>query len=239
MKNVTVIALVGVISFYGCTTAQPEKTQTQFSATEFFAKVKQGKDVQLVDVRTPEEFKTGHIENAINVDWSGSSFEEQIALLDKSKPVFVYCLSGGRSSSAAKKMRRSGFEHVFEMPGGMMEWRNNRLPIASTLPVTDGLTVQEYEAVIKSDTLVLIDFYAKWCAPCRKMEPYLEKIAVEMADKVKLVRIDADQHAALCAELNVTALPVLRLYKNSQLIWENEGFLGDSQIREQINKASE
>lgn len=239
MNRIIAIALLGVVSFYGCTKAQPEKTQSQLSAVEFFAKVKQGKDIQLVDVRTPEEFKTGHIENAINVDWSGNAFVEQITLLDKSKPVFVYCLSGGRSSSAAREMRKIGFEYVFEMPGGMMEWRNNRLPISSTVPVTKGLTLQEYEVIVKSDTLVLIDFYAKWCAPCRKMEPYLEKIAVDMADQVKLVRIDADQHAVLCAELNVTALPVLRLYKNSQLIWENEGYLGDSQIRAQINKALE
>lgn len=80
--------------------------------------MKELSNASILDVRTPSEFSKGHLINALNYDWNGNEFDKQIAPLDKSKPVFVYCLSGGRSSSAANKMRSSGFTQVYEMDGG-------------------------------------------------------------------------------------------------------------------------
>lgn len=91
-----------------------------------------------------------------------------------------------------------------------------------------------FQEIINSDKPVLVDFYAEWCAPCKKMEPYLEKIAFEMADRVTVIRIDADKNAELCKTLNVSALPVLKLYKNNKEIWQNTGYVGENEVREQI-----
>jgi len=110
----------------------------------------------------------------------------------------------GRSRNAAEKMRKAGFENIIEMPGGMMEWRANNLPEEKMELKGNGMNVEQYEALLKQDKLVLVDFFAEWCAPCKKMKPYLEKISLEMAEKVSLVRIDADAHAELCKNLNVT-----------------------------------
>jgi thioredoxin 1 len=148
----------------------------------------------------------------------------------------VYCLSGGRSGSAADKMRKAGFENVVEMPGGMIEWRANNLPETKISRTAKGMSLEQYQALLPSDKLVLIDFYADWCAPCKKMKPYLERIAVEMADKVTLVRIDADENVELCKKLNVTALPVLKLYKDNELAWENEGYIEEREVKEQFRK---
>ena len=128
-----------------------------------------------------------------------------------------------------------GFKNVYEMQGGMMKWRNASLPEikAST---SAGMSLAQYNEMLKSDTAVLVDFYAEWCAPCKKIEPYLKKMASEMYDTVKIVRINVDENTELCKELNVSALPVLKLYKNNKLVWENLGFVTEDEVRKQISK---
>jgi len=83
-----------------------------------------GKDVQLVDVRTPEEYNAGHIDDAINFDLSNrSAFLKQIETLDKDQPVFVYCMIGSRSAYAAKILRSKGFTKIYDYSGGYDDWR--------------------------------------------------------------------------------------------------------------------
>lgn len=103
-------------------TAQIAKT---VSVTEF-KKLMQDKPGTVLDVRTPKEFDNGAIANATNIDWYSKSFEKDVAALDKEKPVYVYCHSGGRSKSAMKKLKSMGFSTVYELQGGMMAWNRNK-----------------------------------------------------------------------------------------------------------------
>lgn len=231
-KNILILFIALILN--SCTNGQTKQEQSSLSAVEFSEKINATEQPLIVDVRTPEEFKQGHLKNALNLNWNGSEFGKQLATLDKTQPVFVYCLSGGRSSSAANKMRKEGFEKVFEMHGGMMEWRANNLPEIKANTTEKGMSLEQYQNSLNSDKLVLVDFYAEWCAPCKKMEPYLEKIADEMADQVTVIRIDADKNAELCKTLNVSALPVLKLYKSNKKIWQNTGYVGENEVREQI-----
>lgn len=79
-------------------------------------------DMQLVDVRTPEEFEAGHIETAINYNVNGADFDKEVAGLDKSKPVLLYCKMGGRSARAAKKLQEMGFSTIYDLEGGYTAW---------------------------------------------------------------------------------------------------------------------
>ncbi|MET3537197.1 thioredoxin domain-containing protein [Chryseobacterium limigenitum] len=227
------IAIFFLIVLTGCGKAQNTKSESSLPATEFSKKLDQTRDAQLVDVRTPGEFRNGHLKNAMNIDWNADDFGEKAKTLDKAKPVFVYCMSGPRSTAAAVKLHEMGFKSVYEMQGGMMKWRNANLPEikAST---SAGMSLVQYNEMLKSDTPVLVDFYAEWCAPCKKMEPYLKKIASEMPDKVKIIRINADENTELCKELNVSALPVLKLYKNNKIVWNNLGFVSEQEVKKQI-----
>jgi thioredoxin len=148
--------------------------------------------------------------------------------------VFVYCLSGGRSASAAANMRNSGFKMVYEMNGGMMKWRAAGLPENTNKTASQGMSIADYNKLTNSYKKVLIDFYAEWCAPCKKMKPYLEEIATEMKDEVKVIRIDADQHKSLLKELKIDGLPVLILYKNATQTWRNEGFVEKAEVVSKI-----
>lgn len=208
------------------------------NVNEFKDKLQQTPNAQLIDVRTPGEFAGGHLQNAINIDWNGSEFATQIKNLDMQKPVFVYCLSGGRSASAASSMRSAGFKTVYEMNGGMMKWRAAALPETKNNNSIEskGMSITEYNKLTSSYKKVLIDFYAEWCAPCKKMKPYLDEIANDMKEDVKIVRIDADQNKALLQELKIDGLPVLILYKNGTQTWRNDGFIEKNEVVAKIKQ---
>jgi rhodanese-related sulfurtransferase len=79
-------------------------------------------NIQLIDVRTPQEYADGFINGAKNINVNDKNFENEIQKLDKSKPVYVYCRSGARSQTAAKKMIALGFKQVVDLQGGYMNW---------------------------------------------------------------------------------------------------------------------
>lgn len=133
---------------FSCTDSQSQTDKTRFTATEFAEKIKQTDDAQILDVRTPEEYKGGHIANAKNINWNDDNFMEHAHALDKSKPVFVYCLSGGRSGAAAKALRKEGFKTVYEMPGGMMEWRSKNMPSTSAETAMKGMSTPQYNELL-------------------------------------------------------------------------------------------
>ncbi|RFN58581.1 rhodanese-like domain-containing protein [Marixanthomonas ophiurae] len=77
---------------------------------------------QLVDVRTTEEFGVSHLKDAQNICVTDADFQEKIKDLDKTKPVYVYCRSGGRSARAAKILEENGFTKVYDLQGGITSW---------------------------------------------------------------------------------------------------------------------
>lgn len=86
-----------------------------------FLEVIQKKEVQLIDVRTPEEFEEGHMQNALNIDFYADNFLTQFSQFDKEKPVYIYCRSGNRSGKAAKKLSAAGFNKIIDLKGGVLE----------------------------------------------------------------------------------------------------------------------
>ncbi len=78
--------------------------------------------VQLVDVRTTEEYAVSHLKDAQNICVTSDDFSEKVKTLDKSKPVYVYCKLGGRSADAAKILTEMGFKEVYDLEGGITNW---------------------------------------------------------------------------------------------------------------------
>lgn len=224
MKKIITI-IIAVISILTTTSCQQASANNELKAAEFKQRMEAEKSKTLLDVRTPQEYSEGHLANAINIDWNGGNFDAEIAKLDKSKPVYVYCLAGSRSASAAAVMRKSGFKQVYEMKGGILKWRAEGLPEEGGATKVAGMTQQEFEALLNTDKVVLVDFFATWCGPCKKMEPYLNEISKDMAATVNVVRVDADIHSSLATQLHVDALPTIFIYKNKQLVWHNVGYV--------------
>ena len=98
------------------------------SSDEFARIIGDTDTVQLVDVRTKEEYEEGHISNALLIDYYSYNFEEQaIAKLSKEKTVAVYCRSGRRSAAATRKLVKLGYE-VVNLDGGILAWERAKMP---------------------------------------------------------------------------------------------------------------
>jgi len=85
--------------------------------------------------------------------------------------------------------------------------------VGTTRTVTDASFKQD---VLESDKPVLVDFWAEWCAPCRKVSPLLEEIASEMADRLKIVKLNADENPDTVRTYRVMSLPTLTIFKNGE-----------------------
>ena len=146
-------------------------------------------------------------------------------------------MSGGRSSKANEKIQSLGFENVYELDGGILEWRKNKLPEALlNNNYENSLTVDDFKSFIDTEKIVLVDYYANWCAPCKIMEPYLDEISYEYSKKLNLVRINYDDNLPLVRSLEVYGLPVLQIYKDKKLLWSHVGFIEKSSVEEQVKK---
>lgn len=231
MKHIKLLSiLITALFFSNCSKSQNVAT---IPVSEFDAKLKVTENAQLVDVRTPGEFANGSLANAKNIDWNNTNFEAEAGKLDKSKPVFVYCLAGARSKKAANKLKEMGFTNIYDMEGGYMKW--NAAHPDSTKSEEKGMTKADFEKLIASDNVVIIDFYAEWCGPCKKMAPYLSKMEKEYAGKAKIIRIDADKNKALFNGFGYQELPVVIVFKNGKEVWKKTGFVSEAELKAQLN----
>jgi rhodanese-related sulfurtransferase len=98
-------------------------------AFELIQKNKGNNHFVILDIRTPEEFKDGHIEGAVNVDFRSENFGTQIGQLDKNKTYFVYCRTGNRSYDAVTLMGRLGFRSIVRLAGDITGWKSAGLPV--------------------------------------------------------------------------------------------------------------
>lgn len=229
---IKIVALFCSALFFISCNAQPGKKAKVLSPTLFAEKIKETPNAQILDVRTPEEFAGEHLDNAVNVNWTGNDFDAGAAKFDKSKPVFVYCKIGGRSAQAAARLGEMGFAEVYDLQGGIMKWNADGLAPKSDKII--GVCPQEYAEMLNTEKLVLVDFYADWCEPCKKMTPYLLKMSDEMKDKVTIVRLNADENKTMIADMKIDSLPALYLYKNKKIVWQHKGYIAEDDLRKQL-----
>lgn len=128
MKKVyTVLSLLLVMTMAltSCLDTKDATTDVKLVTAEEMQSILELEDVQLVDVRTSQEYEEEHIVNSQNIDFSSPTFDDDIAKLDKRKPVILYCKGGGRSAKCAKKLKAAGFEKVYDLEGGISKWKHS------------------------------------------------------------------------------------------------------------------
>jgi rhodanese-related sulfurtransferase len=208
---------------------------SQSLTTADFEKGIASKNIQLLDVRTAEEYKSGHITHALQADWNNQDqFRSRAQHMDKTKPVYVYCASGGRSKAAAQWFRTNGYPEVYELTGGFIQWKGDGKPVEG-MPDTKPMTMEAYTAEV-SGGIVLVDIFAAWCAPCRKMDQVLQWLHRDMEGKYKLVKIDAAVHTDLMKQLKASELPTLILYQNGKEVWRKAGVADLEELEKEINR---
>ena len=109
---------ISTIWFAACAPKFPTLTPDEFEQTIA------GQNVQLVDVRTPEEYDKGYIAGAMNIDWKSKEFAANaVRMLDESKKIAIYCKAGRRSHAAAGKLYTMGYKNIVELEGGFEAWQ--------------------------------------------------------------------------------------------------------------------
>ena len=93
-----------------------------------------------------------------------------------------------------------------------------------------------FNTIINSGTLVLVDFSADWCGPCKMLAPILKQVKVELNDKIKIIKIDVDKNQVLSTKFQVRGVPTMILFKNGKPLWRQSGVLQKEQILSIINK---
>jgi len=233
MKSKFVSLLLLSFLFISCH-GQTSNTIHTIDAKSFAEKLKTNENPQLLDVRTPEEYSSEHIGDAKNVNWNGDDFVAKANTYDKSKPIFVYCKLGGRSAQAADKLAELGFKEIYNLDGGIMKWKSQGNVNAESNTKIIGMCDQEYGELVKSSDRVMIDFNAKWCAPCKKMNPYILKFQTEMIDKIKIVQLDADENKTIVEQMKLDGLPTIIIYEKGKEVWRNVGYISEEDLKKHL-----
>lgn len=123
-SNLLLVLIIGFASA-SCSNAQNSASTNSVTnvGVEEFKGLIDKEDGIVLDVRTENEYNTGHIDNALLIDWYSNNWEEEALKLDKAKPIYVYCRSGSRSNSATKKLAELGFEKIYNLKGGFLAWQ--------------------------------------------------------------------------------------------------------------------
>ncbi len=114
--------LLGMLTLFNCQKDRSEAIEL-VTATKM-KEILEIEGIQLVDVRTPGEYKQGHLPNALNIDFLDSNFEAKIQQLDKTKPVIVYCQRGSRSAKCASQLIANGFVKIYDLDLGFSKWKS-------------------------------------------------------------------------------------------------------------------
>ncbi len=219
MKKYFSCILLFSILCMGCSNAQDGLTVAAFEKRMLTG------NAQLLDVRTAGEFQSGHLKNALQADWlNKEQFTDRISYLDKNKPILVYCASGVRSASAAKWLLAKGFTDVKNLNGGLTSWKLDNKPVDAEVEGAQ-MTAETYSSLILSGDVVLVDFGAEWCPPCKKMEPVLQQLQKELPNKFQLVKVDGGLDIDVMKAQNVSAIPVFIIYKKGIEIWRKQGIV--------------
>lgn len=132
MKSFIALLYLGVLISISACGQSRGAAETVLAPAAYAAALAETPQAQLIDVRTASEYAAGHLPSAQRVDIRNRDFVAQLeASLDKTQPVYLYCLSGIRSASAARMLRQAGFEAVYDLQGGIRSWSAAKLPVVT------------------------------------------------------------------------------------------------------------
>lgn len=191
---------------------------------------------QLLDVRTGGEYQSGHLQNALQADWlNKEQFAERVKYLDKDRPLLVYCASGIRSEHAAKWLLENGFKNVENLKGGLTSWKLEGKTVESVNNSLQ-LTLDKYKDLTQSADIVLVNYGAHWCPPCKIMEPVLAQLKADLNGRFVLVKVDGGMDINVMKAMNVTALPTFIVYKNGKETWRKQGVMKLTELKQKLTK---
>lgn len=96
--------------------------------------------------------------------------------------------------------------------------------------------METFNDVISEDRLVLVDFFATWCQPCKMMHPILEQVKATLGDKIRIIKVDVDKYGQTAAQYGIQAVPTLILFRKGQILWRQSGAMTKADFLAIINQ---
>ena len=96
--------------------------------------------------------------------------------------------------------------------------------------------MENFNEIINSEQLTLIDFFATWCGPCKMMHPVLEQLKAELGDSIRIIKIDVDKNNSLASNYRVQSVPTLMLFRRGEQLWRQSGALPLSSLMNLIGQ---
>ena len=96
--------------------------------------------------------------------------------------------------------------------------------------------MENFNDIIKSGNLTLVDFYATWCGPCKMMHPVLEQLKDEFGDSIRIIKIDVDKNEAISAQYRIMSVPTFMLFKNGEAVWRQSGTIRLNDLKNLISQ---
>lgn len=90
--------------------------------------------------------------------------------------------------------------------------------------------METFNDIISSDQLVLVDFFATWCQPCKMMHPILEQLKAAVGDKLRIIKVDVDKHNEIAALYRIQSVPTLMLFRNGEVLYRNSGVMDKAEL---------
>lgn len=84
--------------------------------------------------------------------------------------------------------------------------------------------------MISTDQLVLVDFFATWCQPCKMMHPILEQVKRALGDRIRIIKVDVDKHGLTASQYRIQSVPTLMLFRNGKILWRASGVTGKAEL---------
>lgn len=230
-KYITPLILLLAICFLPLSA---QNTKIEHISSTVFQKLIEKQEGTLQDVRTETEFANGHLPKAVQLNYYALDFNKKHLLLPKDEPIFLYCNTGWRSRRAAETLVKNNYTQVYILKHGIMEWELFDLPVIvepnARPDQKDKMEIEEFQELINSDELVLIDFYPPWCGPCRQMMPMVDSLQIEFTGKAAVVKINTDASKKLVRSLQLGSVPYFELYKNGNKIFDHSGIIDRKEI---------
>lgn len=214
---------------------QNKNNNSLLELNDFKAKVSEP-NAQVLDIRSEEEFKKEHIAKAINIS-TNADFNAMSNLLYSDVPTYIYGNTESEAILVAQKLNALEFKDLFVLKGGFSDWKGAGLPVEAQKEKTiyESDTIP-FEVARKGSKLVVVDFNAVWCKPCKLIEPYVHRLHDNRASEVIVYSIDTDKRPDLAEEYKAFQIPLLVYIKNNKEVYRSVGAVSEEEINAMVDK---